>query len=75
MIFLKAAAYDFHIAKAQAFVDGNQIVALDAALTFLALNDYEIVHESIELYDAMIAIAERNMSSEQWADLLEKLTN
>ena len=73
-LFEKAAAYAFHIAEAQAFVDGNKRAALDVALTFLAINGYEIEAEEMELYDAMIAIAERKMTKEGLAQLFEKLT-
>ncbi len=73
-IFLKAAAYAYHLAESQAFVDGNKRAALDVALTFLAINSFEIIDEKMELYDAMIAIAEKQMSKEQLADLFAKLT-
>ncbi len=73
-IFLKAAAYAYHLAESQAFVDGNKRTALDVALTFLAINSFEINDEQMELYDAMIAIADKKMSKEQLADLLAKLT-
>lgn len=73
-IFLKAAAYAYHLAESQAFVDGNKRAALDVALTFLAINGYEIEDEQMDLYDAMIAIAEKKMSKEQLAALVEKLT-
>jgi len=72
-LFGKAAAYAFHIAGAQAFVDGNKRAALDVALTFLAINGYEVEAEEMELYDAMIAIAERKMTKEDLAKLFEKL--
>jgi death-on-curing protein len=74
-IFQKAAVYAFHIAEAQALVDGNKRTALDVALTFLAINGYEIVAEQMELYEAMIAIAEKRMSKEQLAQLFERLTS
>jgi len=74
-LFLKAAAYAFHIAEAQAFVDGNKRVGLDVALTFLAINGQVIEDEQMELYDAMIAIADRKMSKEDLAKLFEKLTS
>jgi len=73
--FLKAAAYAFHIAEAQAFVDGNKRAALDVALTFLAINGFEIAGERMELYDAMIAIAEKRMQKEGLAELLERLVS
>lgn len=71
--FLKAAAYAYHLAESQAFIDGNKRAALDVALTFLAINGFEIEDEQMELYDAMIAIAEKRMSKEQMADLFERL--
>jgi len=73
-VFLKAAAYAYHLAESQAFVDGNKRAALDVALTFLAINGFEIEDEQMELYDAMISIAEKKMSKEQLAELFEKLT-
>ena len=72
-MFLKAAAYAYHLAESQAFVDGNKRAALDVALTFLAINGFEIEDERIELYDAMIAIAEKRMSKDQLASLFERL--
>jgi death-on-curing protein len=74
-IYLKAAAYAFHIAEAQAFVDGNKRAALDVALTFLSINGHEINDERMELYDAMIAIAEHKMSKEGLAHLFERLVS
>ena len=72
-LFAKAAAYAFHLAEAQAFVDGNKRVALDVALTFLAINGFTIEIESMELYEAMIAIAERRMTKEDLANLFKRL--
>lgn len=60
-IFDKAAAYAFYIAEAQAFVDGNKRVALVCALTFLALNNYEIPNDQPDFYDAMINIAKKDL--------------
>jgi death-on-curing protein len=72
-VFLKAAAYAYHLAESQAFVDGNKRAALDVALTSLAINGFEIEDEQTELYDAMIAIAEKKMTKEQFAGLFEWL--
>ncbi len=49
-------------------------ISLDVALTFLGINGFEIEDEQMELYDAMISIAEKKMSKEQLAQLFEKLT-
>ena len=74
-LFLKAAAYAFHIAEAQVFIDGNKRAALDVALTFLAINGHEITAERLELYEAMIAIAEKRMSKEDLASLFARLVS
>lgn len=42
-LFSMAAAYAFHLAEAQAFLDGNKRVGLNAALVFLDLNGVVIV--------------------------------
>ena len=71
-----AASYAFHIAEAQAFLDGNKRTAIGAALTFLALNGNSHEpppEELIQLYDAMIAIANREMTKADLAGLFRKL--
>lgn len=60
-LFGIAAAYAYHIAQAQAFVDGNKRTAISAALTFLELNGVDADEEADVLYDAMIAIAGHRM--------------
>ena len=56
-----AAAYAFHLAQAQAFLDGNKRTAVITALTFLEINGVEKTPANLEVYDAMIAIAERRL--------------
>ena len=60
-LFGMAAAYAFHIAEAQAFIDGNKRTAITAALTFLELNGINAKADADPLYDAMIAIAEKRL--------------
>lgn len=69
-VFDIAAAYAFHIAEAQAFNDGNKRTAAAAALTFLELNSIEPARSEDELYDAMIAIANKQMNKIGLAELL-----
>ena len=58
-----AAAYAFHIAQNQPFIDGNKRAAMGSALTFLRLNGYPPARfDGDELYDAMIAIAEKRLA-------------
>ena len=74
-IFEMAAAYAFHIAENQPFVDGNKRTALASALVFLDWQNVELEDPNERLYDAMIAIAEKKMSKNELADLLESLIN
>lgn len=67
-----AAAYAFHIAQAQAFLDGNKRTGAPAALVFLEINGVPVPVETDGLYQAMIAIAEKRMDKEQLAALLRK---
>ncbi|MFA6287290.1 MAG: type II toxin-antitoxin system death-on-curing family toxin [Opitutaceae bacterium] len=57
-----AAAYAFHIAQNQPFIDGNKRTAIASALTFLDLNGADAeLYDGAELYDAMIGIAEKRL--------------
>lgn len=68
-LFDIAAAYAFHIAQAQAFLDGNKRTAIGAALAFLERNAVTVVFDWTTLYDAMIAIAERRMGKPELSAL------
>ena len=57
-----AAANAFHRAQNQPFIDGNKRAAMGAALSFLDLNGIDVEKFSgTQLYDAMIAIAEKRL--------------
>lgn len=68
-----AAAYAFHIAQNQPFLDGNKRTGLVAALVFLDLNGITVLDPQERLYDAMIAIAERRTDKDGLAELLREL--
>jgi death on curing protein len=68
-----AAAYAFHIAQNQPFLDGNKRTGLVAALVFLDLNGVTVLDPKEKLYDAMIAIAERRMDKDGLSELLREL--
>ena len=75
-VFDVAAAYAFHIAQAQAFLDGNKRTAIGSALAFLALNHpmrKPAPADLIALYDAMIAIANRELDKPGLAALFRRL--
>jgi death-on-curing protein len=46
-VFEVAASYAFHIAQAQAYLDGNKRTAVAAALTFLNGNDVNLQNRRI----------------------------
>lgn len=71
-LFDIAAAYAFHIAESQAFLDGNKRTAVAAAFVFLELNGVVVVVEWTHIYDAMIGIAERRTTKAELAALLRE---
>lgn len=73
-LFEMAAAYAFHIAENQPFLDGNKRTALVSALVFLDINGFEVLDEKMKLYDAMIAIANKEMNKYDLAELLKNLS-
>ena len=68
-----AAAYAFHIAESQAFVDANKRAGVAAALTFLELNGKYRRPGEEEFYRAMIAVAEKRMTKAELAAYLRQL--
>ncbi|ABS27001.1 type II toxin-antitoxin system death-on-curing family toxin [Anaeromyxobacter sp. Fw109-5] len=72
-LFAMAAAYAFHIAQNQPFLDGNKRAGLLAALVFLDLNGVEIADPEGRLYDAMIAIAAHELDKPGMGHLLREL--
>ena len=70
-----AAAYAYHLAQAQAFLDGNKRVAVATALVCLAGNGLKKRPDPDRLYDAMIAIAERRLSKADLAVIFRELFN
>lgn len=73
-LFEMAAAYAFHIAENQTFLDGNKRTALVSALVFLDINGCLILDDEMKLYDAMIAIANKEMDKYDLADLIKTLS-
>lgn len=71
-LFGIAASYAFHIAEAQAFLDGNKRTAVAAALTFLKGNGVALRIDDTAVYEAMIAIAEKRMTKSELAEFFRK---
>lgn len=73
-LFEMAAAYAFHIAENQPFLDGNKRTALNAAIVFLGLNGFDVVDDEGTLYAAMIGLSTGEWSKRRMAALLERLS-
>ncbi len=73
-LFEMAAAYAFHIAENQPFVDGNKRTALASALVFLDWHDIEINDPNEDLYGAMIGLAQKTQDKVGLAALFQKLS-
>jgi len=70
-LFDMAAAYAFHIAENQPFIDGNKRTAITTALAFLEFNGVATSGiTNAQLYAAMIAIAEKQMDKAGLAAVL-----
>jgi death-on-curing protein len=57
-----AAAYTYHIAESQAYLDGNKRTGVQAALDFLEINGIDTDRlPEVAAYEAMIAVAKHEM--------------
>jgi death on curing protein len=74
-LFAMAAAYAFHIAENQPFIDGNKRAAMGAALVFLDVNGVPVPEATDALHEAMIALAERRLDKTGLAAILRELAN
>ena len=72
-LFDIAAAYAFHLAEAQAFIDGNKRTAAAAAIVFLRMNGVSFPKDDGSLYVAMIDIAEKRLDKPGLAEVIRRL--
>lgn len=73
-VFEMAAAYAFHIAENQPFIDGNKRTALATALVFLDINFIELDDPEEKFFDAMINLAIKKLDKKGLAQLFESLS-
>jgi death-on-curing protein len=64
-VAVMAAAYLFHFAAAQGFVDGNKRTAAGCATIFLARNGYDLDCTADELYELTMNVANNRMRKEE----------
>ncbi|MCM2273360.1 MAG: type II toxin-antitoxin system death-on-curing family toxin [Candidatus Didemnitutus sp.] len=69
-----AAAYAFHLAQNQPFIDGNKRTAMGSALSFLEINGVDTArYDGTELYDAMIGLAEKRVDKAALAAIFRRI--
>lgn len=73
-LFAMAAAYAFHIAENQPFLDGNKRTGLLAAVVFLELNGYIVEESPSRFCEAMIAVAEHRLDKDGLAGMLREMS-
>jgi death-on-curing protein len=71
-LFQIAAAYAFHLAENQPYLDGNKRTGLLSALNFLAQNGIVADRPVEEFYDAMIGIAEKRLDKAGLAEVFRR---
>ena len=71
-LFEMAAAYAFHLAENQGFVDGNKRAGLAAATAFLAMNGYDLIERDDRLYTAMIALSSKTLDKVGLAEVFKR---
>lgn len=67
-----AAAYAFHIAENQPYIDGNKRTGLLCALNFLEQNGILSDKPVEDFYDAMIGIAEKRLDKAGLAEIFRR---
>ena len=74
-LFHVAAAYAFHLAESQAFMDGNKRTGAAAALVFLVKNGLPALVDDGTIYAALIAVARKQMNKADLAGVLRRLAH
>jgi death-on-curing protein len=72
-LFEVAATFAFHLAESQAFMDGNKRTGAAAALVFLAKNELPVLVDDGTIYNALIAVASKQMNKTDLAGVLRRL--
>jgi death on curing protein len=72
-LFDVAAAYAYHIAEAQAYLDGNKRTAMLSAVVFLGVNGILVPQNTETLYQAMIDIANHQLDKPGLAAIFRRL--
>ncbi len=71
-LFDKAAVYAFSISENQPFIDGNKRTAATVAAAFLDINGYVMDCPKGQIYDVMMALANKQLTREELAQWFQK---
>ena len=66
-LFAMAAAYAFHIAENQPFLDGNKRIGFVTAVLFLELNGYRFNASEVDATVQTLALAARKLGEDGYA--------
>ena len=69
-LFDIAAAYAFHLAESQSFIDGNKRVAVSAAFAFLHVNGITVLPDTNAFHQAMLDLANHQLDKSGLAELM-----
>ena len=70
-LFEVAAAYAYHLAESQAFLDGNKRTGAASSLTFLEINNVDVSRMTThQVYEMMIKVALKELDRKSLAVLL-----
>jgi death-on-curing protein len=69
--FEMAAAYGFHIAQNQSFLDGNKRTALSATVAFLRMNGWSLIADETEASQQILDFATKQQDKGGFAKWLE----
>ncbi len=72
-LFAMAAAYGFHIAESQGFLDGNKRAAVLAMVVFLDMNGVRVPEVDDRIYRTMLDIADHSATKADLAEVLRAL--
>jgi death-on-curing protein len=67
-IFMKAAAYMFHLVQNHPFLDGNKRIGAASAIVFLAVNDVQIDNDEDGLIALTLSVATGQLGKDEIAD-------
>lgn len=70
-----AAAYLFHLCQNHPFLDGNKRVGVNAAITFLLMNNWEPTFDEEELVEVVLSVASGRLGKQQLIEAFESRCN